>query len=554
VVILYARPYEREDCEHCGEYQVGFDEERTQVIVSLQPSPVAARTMVRVCAALLDPRLRNALLTPEQLDGPDGKALGALLETTIDTRVLREIRNLGYLPYRATSGEQYVEHLVTALEELFKDVNEIGDGEDFDPALAQSVCQRAHGLAGTVTHIYELLGWEVIRELTLPEYSRHFHHRRATYLTTLATQLAITAAYGHYPMYRILYEDDEETRLNTLGQPTVDKLDPVGDCLGAWVLRGPGIDRLASDLTDLDAAMPGDIQTEAEDFVAFFVELSIGQTTREASMQTVVERLCAVKQRTPTRPATALCYVLTGSVYRTARALAGLAASDTDGSRPITLDEVRFALGTLAPTAVLPELKTDEAGATQKPGRSRLVHGLLTASESLSTCELAAHAGISTETIRTHRDALAAIGLLAIDDRGPGKPTYYRLRLPFRAEREDPEAPRPTHLVGREGERQPQSSRTVLRDMIYDLLRARDSGDVPLAAAANEGGRAWPPPLEPALERWPWLRPWIDCIARLRGGEGGGSRRGPAPWIDGPYALAGPFGADPAPTQLTVQS
>jgi hypothetical protein len=323
------------------------------------------------------------------------------------------------------------------------------------------------------------------------------------------------------------------------------------------VLRGPGIDRLASDLTDLDTAMPGDIQTEAEDFVAFFVELSIGQVTREASMQTVVERLCAVKQLNATRPATALFYALTESVYRTARALAGLAASEADGPRPITLDEVRFALGTLAPTAVLPECEMDEAGATQKPGRSRLVHGLLTASEPLSTRELAAHAGISTATIRTHRDALAAIGLLAIDDRGPGKPTYYRLRVPFRAERDDAEAPLPTYLVGQEGEPPAQSSRAVIRDALCDLLRARDCGDDRLlAATSTEGGWEWPPPLTPALERWPWLRPWIDCLARLQGGEGGASRRGPTPWIDGPYELSGQFGAEPAATQtqLTVQS
>jgi hypothetical protein len=208
---------EREDCKHCGEYHVGFDEDHHQIIVSLRPSPVAARTMVRLCAALLDPRLRESLLTPEQLDGPEGDDLGALVDTTIDTRVLREIRNLGYLPDRAADGEHYVEHLVSALTQLLADANKIGDGDDFDPALAQSVCQRAHGLAGTVTHIYELLGWEVIRELTLPDYSRHFHQQRATYLTTLATQLAITAAYGHYPMYRILYEDDEATRSTTLG-------------------------------------------------------------------------------------------------------------------------------------------------------------------------------------------------------------------------------------------------------------------------------------------------------------------------------------------------
>ena len=89
--------------------------------------------------------------------------------------------------------------------------------------------------------------------------------------------------------------------------------------------------------------------------------------------------------------------------------------------------------------------------------------------------------------------------------------------------------------------------------MLGALLSARDGDDDPVAAAAsNEGGWEWPPPLELASERWPWIRSWIDYIARLRGGEGGGSLRGPAPWIDGPYVLAGQFGAEPATTQTRL--
>lgn len=121
--------------------------------------------------------------------------------------MLRGARQLGWLPDRAVSGEEYPKQLVSALADLLADVEEVGSGDEFDADLARSVCRRGHGLAGTITHIYELLGWDVIRELMFPQYSRHFHGERATYLTTLATQIAITSRYGHYPIFRVLYEE-----------------------------------------------------------------------------------------------------------------------------------------------------------------------------------------------------------------------------------------------------------------------------------------------------------------------------------------------------------
>lgn len=62
-------------------------------------------------------------------------------------------------------------------------------------------------------------------------------------------------------------------------------------------------------------------------------------------------------------------------------------------------------------------------------------------------------------------------------------------------------------------------------------------------------GVGWPPTLEPAVERWPWLRPWIDTISRLFGSEAGGGLRGPGEWVDGPFELVSRFGMEPATTQ-----
>ncbi len=152
-------------------------------------------------------------------------------------------------------------------------------------------------------------------------------------------------------------------------------------------------------------------------------------------------------------------------------------------------------------------------------------------------------------TIRNHRDDLEALGLLEIDDQGAGKATLYRLCLPFRNERGDPDAPQPGHLVAPEGERQHRSIRAV----VCELLDARGLLDAAYDdKAISDGLVGWPPTLEPTVERWPWLRPWIDVICRLLDGEEGGSLRGPGEWIDGPYELTSRFGTEPATTQTQL--
>ncbi len=299
--------------DHCGDYQVGFDEKNKEVVISMQPSPCAARTMVRLCAALLDPRLRNSLLTAEQLDSEDGDDLGALLESAINPYVLRKGRQLGWLPDQAATGEAYPEQLLSALHNLLKNADEIGDGDDFDPSMAQSVCRRGHGLAGVITHIYDLLGWTVVRELTFPQYSRHFHEKRQSFLKTLGTQIAVTSRYGHYPIFRVLFEDRKDKQVGSLGAPDVDDVEPVGEPIGSWMLRGPGIDRLASDLAHLERYADLEIQEDGEIFVAFYADLRIGQATCRENSREVVDRLCRAKNMVSTRPAMALFSVFTGA-------------------------------------------------------------------------------------------------------------------------------------------------------------------------------------------------------------------------------------------------
>lgn len=94
-----------------------------------------------------------------------------------------------------------------------------------------------------------------------------------------------------------------------------------------------------------------------------------------------------------------------------------------------------------------------------------------------------------------------------------------------------------------------------IRDVVHDLIDARGLMDEAYTdRAISDGLVGWPPSLEPAVERWPWLRPWIDVICRLFGRIAGGSLRGPGDWIDGPFEIVTQFGTEPATiqTQLTT--
>lgn len=148
---------------------------------------------------------------------------------------------------------------------------------------------------------------------------------------------------------------------------------------------------------------------------------------------------------------------------------------------------------------MLPELDADEEGSRQNTARSKLLYAQLTACAPLTTGEWADRADVSRESIRTHRDDLAALGLLEINDLGQGKATLYRLRLPFSDERE-PDTPRPEHLVAPKRETQHRS----IRDVMCDLLEVRGLFDeVHEDPAISDGLVGWPPTLEPVVERWP---------------------------------------------------
>ena len=399
---------------------VSFDEDRETLVVSVRPSSSIVRTGVRLAAALLDDRVLNTALDVDRV----GEDLSGLDED--DEVVLRLARQLGWMvdggTYRDLRGR-----LEAARRELLADLADVGDGSDFDHGLASDVLRRAHGLAGVATHLLDLAGVRVVRELR-SDYREWSGDGVASLCRWLATQTAITTRYGHYPMYRVLLEDRDEKRDAMLGAPVVDPDDPLGEHLGGWVLRGPGADDFAEPIGSMWSLLEDDVVDEdAPNFAEFGADLDVRSTGRE-DVAAAASRVCSMRRLDETRTGVTLLHGLTTGVYATVRGLWTLGSQDVGRRRDLRVDEVRLALANLDGVDLLDGL----AGST-----GELLATLALASDPLSTSELAERAGVSTETVRNRRSELEALGVLDVDDLGSGRATLHRLELAGRADRDD---------------------------------------------------------------------------------------------------------------------
>ncbi|WP_306055633.1 HTH domain-containing protein [Natronococcus wangiae] len=281
-----------------------------------------------------------------------------------------------------------------------------------------SIMRSAHGLAGSIVHLFDALEIDVTRELRVPAGLETDALNELA--TTIGIATAIQSKYGAFACYRQLFETREEKRQTALS-PTVDADDPLGTLIGSVVVRGEDVHRLRPKL-EKSLETPATVADDAPEFV-IHVTLSTVDRTAYAATAT---RILQSKNLRPTREAVSLLHALAGSPYAAARALHQLAGENEP--RELRLDELRYALGTLEPTQLLSDLP---------PTVGRIVHTLLTAENRLSQTELADRANVSARTIRNYRDRIEALDLIRVDENG------YRLALSFQtsAERRDPIVP-----------------------------------------------------------------------------------------------------------------
>ncbi|MDG5761827.1 hypothetical protein QA600_21115 [Natronococcus sp. A-GB1] len=454
---------------------VSFDAEREDAVVAVRASG-PLQYVVSLATALTSPRLLDRVLTDsrlESLDDPpallrDARCIGALSDEVLEDPVTLREALIGW----GTDLESMTAKLAA------------GEYEDRD-RFRSSIIRSAHGLAGSIIHLFDTLGIDVVREIRVP--AGLDQNSLEALATSIGISAAIQARYGAFACYRQLFESREEKR-RTAPSPTVDAAEPLGTLIGSIVVRGADVHRLRPHLeTALET--PAEVVDDAPEF-AIHVPLSTADRTASAAAATWVLQ---AKNLRPTREVVSLLHALCGSPYAAARALHQLAGEDSS-TRNVRPDDLRYALGTLEPDRLLPDLP---------PTVGRVVHALLTATDRLSQREIADRAGVSTRSIRKYRDLLKALDLVTHTDDG------YRLVLSFRdpVERRDPVTPA---IV------EEKQSLLDATDAVLETMLPSDRYGNPDDAVG--GTLFWPPGPFQLIDQ-PKVGPWIRVAAALAGAE-----------------------------------
>jgi hypothetical protein len=500
---------------------VYYDRDADRLVVSAEYAN-PHQHVVATANALTSTWLFRHVLPADRLDGnDDGDGdNGDLAGLTVDDLdVLRNCRNLGHLPDRAANGADYIDELRAAREQLLEMTSDMkaaereGDTERRD-VLRSEATKVAIGLVGTMTHLLDLAGVDVVQELRLPEFSRHLGSKtdqRADLVKHLALRTAIEATYGQHVVYRQLFEDRPRKRQSAFSVD-VDAADPFGSLVTSFVLVGPGVSSLETDLRD-GVRNPAAVHEDAPEF-ALRVPIRDRTDSRSAYAQ-AVRSMCSAKDLTASRSAVTFCRALTGSPYDTADALHGLAPESKAPGRDIALDEVRYALSTLSSNRILPDAS---------PTVSKVVHALLTAVEPLSQRELADRAGVSPRSVRSHRAVLEAFDLVRETESKTESESDGGLRfaLPFRDERDSPDrgaAVLPSYAVGSPDRAAHTRASDVLFGVVDRLIadpsRLGDPDDPIGGAFFDPGGSDAVSDRLCRPDAWPWLSPWVSLLRAL---------------------------------------
>lgn len=440
-----------------------YDGDRDEAVVAVRATGPLSY-MVSTAVALASERFLAKALSTHRLEDVD-----------VSNHLLRNARNIGGLSAEAADDPAVLRENLAEwgdrLEELTTKLNH-GEYDDRDRFRGE-IMRSAHGLAGSIVHLLDAAGVDVVRELRIPR-----GLDEETQLRPLAKSIALSAAiqsrYGHHVVYRHLFESREEKRDQAINLPEEIATDPLGDLIGSFVLRGPDVHRLEEHLRPA-LRHPADLDEDAPE-----IAVSVPIRTRQGRpvYAEAVRRMAEEKNLSATREAVSFIQALVATPHDAAEAFRGLAREEKHPGRDIRLDELRVALSSLPEGRLLEEAP---------PTVSQVVHALLTATEPLTQAELAERAGVSTRSLRQHQDVLEALGLLDVD---AGE---YRLRLTFPDEYEDVS---PSFLGS--DTRPVEVIYAVAEELLVDPSRLGDP-DTRLGRAFT-----WPPDLDVLLGTWWW--------------------------------------------------
>ena len=469
-----------------------YDADADRLVVSAEwANPL--QWAVCAAAALTDGRTFRHVLDEDRLEESD-------LENRLQDHrdLLRGTRCLGYLPDRIDDVGAYADRLQEARDDLLSMTGDLRHGEyECDEAEFRSIITReALGLAGTMAHLLDLAGVDIVREVRLPDYTKNFdRERRADLVRNIATTAAIQSTYGEHSAYRQLFETRDE-KLAQSPEAVVDAADPLGSLIGSFVVVGDlgGRRDGLADALRRGLGSPGEVRDDAPEFaVRIPVETDVG---RRATAQ-VARRLLDAKRLDVTREAVSLLDAFARTPYDVADALAALGSETTP--RDVRQSEIRFALAHLAASRLL-------RGET-RPAARRIVRALLDADRPLSRAALVDRADVSRRSTYTHLPRLEALGLVETTEDG------YRLALAFHTDAE------------RHADRLPEyvaDDLDVPRDVLYeaaiDLVdEARRAGDPddPVFGVWLDPPDSGVPDVDRLAEPWPWTSWAVEVVRAL---------------------------------------
>jgi hypothetical protein len=332
---------------------------------------------------------------------------------------LRRTRCLGHLADDLEDVHEYAAALQDArddLRELTGKLRRDDYADEFDEAKFRGLITReARGLAGTVAHLLDLAGVELVAEVRFPEFTRRFDDERVgTFLDYFAPTAVLLSRYGNHVAYRHLFESRPDKREQVL-EPTIDAADPFGESIVSWSLVGDFgseerhhrfVEKLRQRLSARD-----DVHDDAPEFS---VRVPVRADAGRAEYAAVARRMLASKNLTATRRAVSILQAFTVTPYDAADALHNLGVETKAPGREVRPAELRYALAHLDPSRLAP-------GVSRTP--TRALSALLAADRPLTQTALAEAADVSTRSLRDHLPDLVAVGLVV------ELPEGYRLDL-----------------------------------------------------------------------------------------------------------------------------
>ena len=197
---------------------VSFDESRDEVAIAVRATG-SLQNMVSSAVALASPELLHQVLTQDRLEAVDHPPA-----------ILRDARCIGALSEEALSDVETLRQEFIEWGEEIEEMTTDLQHEEYDDRrrFRGEILRAAHGLAGSLAHLFDVLGVDLTREIRVPGSLET--RQQQSLVQSIAVAASIQSKYANFASYRQLFEKRSDRR-EAAFTPEVDAADPVGSLI-----------------------------------------------------------------------------------------------------------------------------------------------------------------------------------------------------------------------------------------------------------------------------------------------------------------------------------